>query len=276
VLGDLRVPVLRTPLVTTGQIEALTPGLEPGDLILERQEGYLSNLAMPGFWKHSSIHVGTPELRRSYFDEADVNAWVCRAGEPSGCFETLLQRRYPHAHAASVRSRNGWAMRAIESTAEGVVFKALEETCAVDSVATLRPRLSKVAKAKAIARAFGFVGLPYDYRFDFATNDSFICSELVYKCFRSRQQEHGLHLRLRLISGRPAMPTNDIAHSYAEHYATHGQQLDLVGFLDGDVRAQLALERPEAEFRDSHARCAWRPHQHGSRERQTPNLPRLR
>ena len=273
VLADMRVPLLPPPLVTRDQIDSLLPVLEPADVILERQEGYLSNLAMPGFWKHSSIHVGTPALRRAYFDCAEVNAWVRRAGEPSGCFDTLLRRRYPHAHAASGRSRNGWAMRAVESTAEGVVFKAVEETCAVDSLAILRPRLSKIAKAKAIARAFGFVGLPYDYRFDFTTNDSFICSELVYKCFRSTQHEHGLHLKLRWISGRPAMPTNDIAHHYSTRFATDGQRMDMIGFLDGDVRSRRAVLGSEGAFRASYARCAWRPHVHPPSTAQTPLIP---
>ncbi|MCB9603815.1 MAG: hypothetical protein H6721_24885 [Sandaracinus sp.] len=263
-IADLRVPGKRA-LVSRGQITNLALNLAPGDLLLERQEGFLSNLAMPGFWKHASIHVGTPAMRRVYFDDADVQEWVRRAGEPSGCFETLLQRRYPYAYAAGTRSRDGFVMRAIESTADGVCFKALEETCAVDSLASLRPCLSKVAKAKAIARAFGFVGLPYDYRFDFATNDSFICSELVYKCFRSSRTEHALHLKLRMISGRPAIPTNDIAHYYAQHFATHGQQLELVRFFDGDVRTGRAYDGSEEVFRQSHARAAWRPHVHERR-----------
>ncbi len=35
--------------------------MEPGDIIVARQNWYLSNIGLPGFWPHAELYVGTPE-----------------------------------------------------------------------------------------------------------------------------------------------------------------------------------------------------------------------
>ncbi len=75
-MGDTKVALVNYSLISAGQIAALLPKLEPGDIFLERRSWYLSNIGLPGFWAHAALFISTPEERRKFFDEAEVRAWV--------------------------------------------------------------------------------------------------------------------------------------------------------------------------------------------------------
>ncbi len=251
-IGDRRFRLRRTPLVRAEQRAEVGARLRPGDLILTRHEGYLSNLAMPGFWKHALIYVGTPDERRAVFDDPAVRAWAQSQGAPD--LETLLARHHGPAHA-QCGAQGGPAV--LSADGRGVGFDALDPVLRVDALAVLRPRMAPVALAQAFDTAFGFVGFPYDFLFDFACDQSFICSEVIYKAFHRGPMHGGLALRTRNIAGCASMPTNDLAQLYAERRGTPEQDLELVVFLDGDERAGEAVEAPEPAFATSWKRSAW-------------------
>ncbi|MEW8586125.1 MAG: hypothetical protein AB2531_10215, partial [Candidatus Thiodiazotropha sp.] len=94
-MGDVRVIRPHQSLITIEQIRTLQPRLEPGDLLLERREWYLSNIGLPGFWPHAALYIGTPEQRRNYFQSPDIQAWARQQGIADGDFESLLKTRYP-------------------------------------------------------------------------------------------------------------------------------------------------------------------------------------
>ena len=56
--------------------------------------------------------------------------------------------------------------------------------------------LPAVEKAAAILRAFGYVGRPYDFNFDFRTDAALLCSELVYKPYKPSPGRQGLRFPL--------------------------------------------------------------------------------
>ncbi|HEU4523245.1 MAG TPA: YiiX/YebB-like N1pC/P60 family cysteine hydrolase [Thermoanaerobaculia bacterium] len=245
-MGDTRVARGHTFLVTQKQIAGLAPRLDPGDVLLERREWYVSNVGLPGFWPHAAMYIGDAATRRRYFDDADVRDWVREQGRPDGDFEAFLRDRNPTAYGQSA------AGRVIEAVSEGVSFTTLEYSAAADTLAVLRPRVSKRDKAIAIARAFGYVGRPYDFNFDFHTDASLVCTEVIYKAFGG-----SLKLPLSTALNRPVMPANEIVRELDRTWGTPEQQFDLIAFFDGHEQKKVAIEAGASEFRESWRRPKW-------------------
>ncbi|MBL8111352.1 MAG: hypothetical protein JNK60_00585 [Acidobacteria bacterium] len=237
-MGDLKVYRQDRCLITEAQIQAALPRLEPGDIFLERREWFLSNVGLPGFWPHAALYLGTAGERTAFF------------GDDS--FETDIALRHPEAARNAAIPEAGHPRRVLEATGEGVVFTSLEHSASADSWAVLRPRLSKADRRAALLRAFRFAGRPYDFNFDFLTDDAIVCSELVYKAYRP-----GLDLPLLDILGRKAMPPNELARLFDAEAPSPSRQLDLVLFLDGSDRRGGAEEAGEDAFRASWKRPKW-------------------
>lgn len=135
---------------------------------------------------------------------------------------------------------------------EGVSFTTLDHSAAADSLAVLRPRASKRDKAIAIARAFSYSGRPYDFNFDFHTDNALVCSEVVYKAY-----EGSVKLPLSMTMNRLNTPPNEIVREFDATYGTAAQQFDFVLFLDGHERAKRAEAAGLAAFRSSWKRPKW-------------------
>jgi hypothetical protein len=257
-MGDTRVGRPRPPLISPVQITTLAPRLEPGDILLERREWYLSNIGLPGFWPHAALYVGTPTDRGGLARDPEVQAWVRVEGEPGGDLEALLQARHPAAYARHLVSEDGHPRRVLEALSEGVVFTSLEHSAAADALAVLRPRLSPVEKAAALLRAFSYAGRPYDFDFDFRSDAALVCTELVYKAYEPVPGFLGLRLSVAVVLGRPVMPANEVARQFDAEFGSAAQQFDLIVFLDGQERAGTAVERSVEAFRQSWRRPKWR------------------
>ena len=256
-MGDVKVLRSGNSLISPQQIDRLSQVLQPGDILLERREWYLSNIGLPGFWSHAALYVGTAEQRIKYFDDEEVRAWVKEAGVKNGDFESLLTQRYPQAYANSLQPDHGRLPRVIEAISEGVVFTTVEHTADADSLVVLRPRVSKPTKARAIQRAFHYSGRPYDFNFDFRTDDSLVCTELIYKAYEPVNGMGGLRLPLTDVLGRPVTPANAIARQFDAEYGSGHQQYEFVLFLDGQEHLGIAKEAGIPVFRESWRRPKW-------------------
>lgn len=257
-MGDTKVWRKDSSLISPDQLQSLGGRLEPGDVLLERREWYLSNVGLPGFWPHAVLFIGDPETRKKYFDDPEVTAWVRAQGQADGDFEKLLESRYPQAYATSLKPlEDSHIPRVIEAIGEGVSFTTLEHSAAADSVAALRPRLSRKEKAVAIFRSFLYSGRPYDYEFDFMTDSAIVCTELVWKSYQSCPDSRGLNFPMLNILGRLATPANELVRQFDVSFGTPEQQFDLVAFLDGDEKARRANESTLDEFRKSWERPKW-------------------
>jgi len=256
-MGDTKVKRRGVSLVSEEQIRKLSSRLEPGDILLTRHEWYLSNIGLPGFWPHGILFIGTPEERRAYFADAEVKSWVQSQGQADGDFEALLKTKEPGAWAASRKPVRGEVTRVIEAISEGVVFNSMEHAADVDSIVALRPRLAKREKAVAILRAFHYTGRPYDFNFDFRTDATIVCTELVYKSYEPATNFTGLRFPLIEMLGRPVLPANLIARQFHEQFGTPAQQLDFVAFIDGYEREKRAVESTVQAFCASWQRPKW-------------------
>jgi len=253
-MGDVKIKRQGRSLINSRQIQYLQTQLQPGDVLLERHEWYLSNVGLPGYWSHAALYIGTADERRAYFKGLDKNLLNTQAQD----FEAYLQQRYPQTYAASLHRHNdGHLPRVIEAISEGVSLTTLQYSGEADSIAILRPRLNKAEKARAIAQAFFYQGRPYDFNFDFLTDAALVCTELIYKAYEPDSNYQGLRLPLLDVLGRKATPANEFAHLYDAEQGTPEQQFDLIAFLDGHERKDKAVLSTEAEFRQSWKRPKW-------------------
>ena len=252
-MGDAKVKRLDRMLITLAQVKEAEARSEPGDILVERRNWYLSNVALPGFWPHSALWLGSPAELSTYFD-SDVE--VTRTY--GGLFTAALSRRFPSAWKAYLASApDGFQHRILEAVSEGVVFSPAEESIRADYVGLMRPRLAKVDKARAIERAFGYAFRPYDFDFDFFSDATLVCSELVYKAYEPRTGVKGVRFDLDRVAGRTTLGPNSIVTQFDRDYATPQQQLDFVWFLDGREKEGTASFADLAAFRASHQRYKW-------------------
>jgi hypothetical protein len=253
--GEVRVRRRGEALISPAQIREMRTRLEPGDILLQRREWYLTNAGIPGFWTHAALYVGTEEERIAFFDDPEVVRWTRGVGQPS--FESLLGARHPKAHARSRRTDGEHPASVLEAIAEGVSFTSLEHSAHADSIAVLRPRLTKRERAMALVRAFGYAGRPYDYDFDFGTDAALVCSELVYKSYQPGTGTPGVELRLASVAGRLMLTPNEVARSFSLSRGAADPQLDFVLMLDGSERTGDAHTASEEVFAASWQRPKW-------------------
>jgi 1-acyl-sn-glycerol-3-phosphate acyltransferase len=212
-IGDtkIREPRHGKSLITPELLERLRPMLQPGDILIERRNWYLSNAFLPGYWPHSALYVGTAEqLRAAGFDK-----------------DTRIQQ---HLETFSRPDAKGHEPAIIEAISEGVVFTTVEHSIGeADSVAVLRPQLTPLEKREVIARAFDHVGKPYDFDFDFFSSDKLVCTEVVYRAFSGY-----IDFPLVEILGRKTLPAIDIVRYWTG--GEGGAKLAFVGYIHGDEK----------------------------------------
>jgi hypothetical protein len=261
-MGDTRVARIGKPLITRADVDTLVlPKLEPGDIVVSRQNWFLSNIGLPGFWPHAMLYVGTAaDLAKSLDADPEVSAWAQAQVEKAPNFTALLSKRFPSkwkSYAEGQDFQGHGPIRVIESISEGVSFTAVEHAFGVDYLGALRPRLSKLDKAKAIERAFNYQGRPYDFDFDFFSDTSLVCTELVYKAYQPSADRRGLTIELVDVAGRRTLPANEFVKRYDAEHESKNPQLDFVVFLDGREKEGKAVLADEATFRGTFKRLKW-------------------
>jgi len=96
-------------------------------------------------------------------------------------------------------------------------------------------------------------GKPYDYEFDFSTDNALVCSELIWRAFRDAE---GLELAPETIGGRVLLSPNTLAIKFDRELDGGAGQLELALFLDG-LGPRRVVEGAAAAFRESWRRPKW-------------------
>lgn len=260
-MGDTRVARIGQPLITRAVVEkSVLPRLEPGDVIVSRQNWFLSNIGLPGFWPHAELYVGRPADWAALELDPGVKAWVDSQPEKASSFANLLERRYPSKwkmYADGVDFQGNSPIRVIESISEGVSFTAIEHAFGVDYLAAMRPRRPPLEKARAIERAFHYQGRPYDFDFDFYSDASLVCTELVFKAYQPEKGMQGLEFPLVDVAGRRTLPANEIVKRFDLEAGKADRQLDFVVFIDAHERDRSVFEATPQALRDTWKRLKW-------------------
>ncbi len=222
-LGDTRI-VDRPPFITLEQIEAIQQRLKPGDILLERRNWYLSNPMLPGFWPHAALYVGTVDDLRELgvLDHPAVAAHIEEYRVPAG---------------------DGRPHTVIEAVSEGVILNSLTHSLHADYAVALRPRVTSEDIQRAIVRAFGNLGKPYDFNFDFEDSARLVCTQVVYLSYMD-----AIDFPLKSVLGRSTLPANEIARKYVSEREAAERDLDFVFFLDAVPAESRAREAGVEEF----------------------------
>jgi hypothetical protein len=211
-IAELRQPGIKSPLapkrLTAGLRHQILARAEPGDIFVTRHDDALSNLFLPGFWPHAALYLGT---------RADLDELGAAADFPES----------PCGH---------WFL---EAKKDGVRFRAAEETLEIDACVVLRSPLTGENLATAIRRAMTHQGKPYDFLFDFRTQDRLACTEVIYRGF------HGcgpVLFHLEEVGGRLCLPAEELINQALQSgfrvIATGG--LGNGGILSG-TKAEIAF-----------------------------------
>ncbi len=233
----------RENFITDKQINIAKKILIPGDILLERRNWYASNIGLPGFWPHSALYTGTLEDMDVYFNDVSF-----LKGE---LFSMYLEQHFAEVYEFYLQQETS----VIESVKEGVILSRFEESGKADYLGVLRPRISKEEKLYALLEAFNNYGKPYDFNFDFVTQNSFVCSELLFYAYLPKEHYKGIHFPLRIISGRLLLTPNDMVQKFDEEYPN--SELDFVLFLDGSENLQTAHFENLDVFRKTWKRSKW-------------------
>lgn len=176
--------------------------LQPGDIILTYTAGYISDIFIPGTFKHAITYVGSVEDRHRAGLHADHLAWI-----PDTERDGLL-RAINTAGFAS-----GQDVNVIEAVGEGVIFNSLGHIMDthINRLLILRPQISPDERIRALVDVFRFLGDGYDFRFDFADASEQVCTEVVY---RALDGKGAIKFTLVERAGHPTLSADDIANSY--------------------------------------------------------------
>jgi uncharacterized protein YycO len=164
---SMMVSHVKTPLAAEGlspeSIQRdVQPSLKPGDILLTRRDGYLSNTFLPGHWGHAALYVGTPADLAKLGGTADLSAVL-----------KMLDRK----------DDDGLPVTVVEAIGEGVRPSSLEHALNANLLGIIRPKVDDEGKRVAIVRATKLLGTPYDFSFDLSSQDKIICTELVYRAY---------------------------------------------------------------------------------------------
>jgi hypothetical protein len=178
IVADIRYPHERDRVNDTIRAE-IEAALEPGDVIVSRHDDALSNLFLPGYWPHCSLHLGRAAQRQKLSIDLDAER-ARRLVDP---------------------------LCVLEARKDGVLFRPLNDTLSVDSVLVLRPEVDAPTIGKAISRAVVHEGKLYDFEFDFFRSDRLVCTGVVYRAYHGLG---GIEFQLSERAGRPTLAAEDV------------------------------------------------------------------
>ncbi|MBW8015130.1 MAG: hypothetical protein FVQ82_03015 [Planctomycetes bacterium] len=243
-------------LITPAQQEEMDKALLPGDIMISRKNWHVTNAGLPGFWPHAILYIGAEDKFNRFFDDAAVDQLVSSLASRELSLGEYLAERYPIRWKKYTRGADSGKYRVIESCKYGVILNSFKAAFG-DYMAAIRPRLDKKAKAQAIIEAFGHLDKPYDYNFDFATDNALVCTELVWRSYRPAKGKKGLVIDLIDMAGRKTLPANEIIKCYAENKGTKKSQFDFVYFIDAIEKKSKTFVADEKALLKSYKRGKW-------------------
>ncbi|MEA1880965.1 MAG: YiiX/YebB-like N1pC/P60 family cysteine hydrolase [Candidatus Marinimicrobia bacterium] len=159
-VGDIKSPVNQSIHFSEGQKQKIYSMLQPGDIILTYSEGYLSNIFLPGIFKHGILYTG----KRNNKNNLNIQ-------------EMGLQKQ----QLSMIQSTDD----IIESVSEGVISNSLNHILKkrINRLVVFRPLVDSTQVIEALRITHSFLGNSYDFSFDFNDASYQVCTEIIYRAY---------------------------------------------------------------------------------------------
>ena len=158
--GDIRMPLIDGIKFSKKQKKKFKDLLKPGDIILTYSSGYLSNIFLPGYFKHVVIYTGYQDYKKNKY----LSSVKLRPEQKNLVFNDN---------------------NIIESVSEGVITNNIEKYLNgyADRLLIFRPNLDDIEIMNVMERIHSYLGSSYDFDFDLSNGEKQTCSELVYRSY---------------------------------------------------------------------------------------------
>lgn len=201
-VGDIKAPTAKPLHFSPEQKKLVKSLLRPGDIILTYSAGYMSNIFLPGHFKHGIVYVGSPAQRQGMgLTEAKVR----------DCAPLPSETMYPYL--ARERLPNGYEADVIEAVSEGVVFNSMDflMDSHINRMVILRPQLEAEELVGALSHTYSLLNNPYDFKFDFNDGACECCTEIIYRSLHLRGR---FNFSLTKRAGVFTLSADDIVNYY--------------------------------------------------------------
>lgn len=239
IASELDMSGRKSKYVGQYELDTILKLVKPGDILLKRDNYYLSNVGIEGFWTHSAIFIGSLPILDSIFE----NCNLLLNEKPSH----YIEQNFPLIYQQIVGKDN----LIIEAIGKGVTINSVKNIVFVDYVSAIRPNLAKEDLFKSLMIAFEYFGVPYDFLFDFRTDDEVVCSELIYNAFRPRSDKEGLSFFFGEVMGLPFVSPNDFARQFSDEVENTNPAFSFVFFVDYDVKKSAPFFATKEDFANS-------------------------
>ncbi len=157
--------------------------MKPLDVLFEKTPFRLTDRFIPGYFGHNAVWTGTEQELK------DIGVW----DQLPEIYMNAVEKFGYQGDSFQSDIRAG--VRIIEALRPGVQINTLRDFLDIDDFAVMRAEeceewrkdetfcLTPETKKEYLIKAFSQIGKDYDFAFDVNTEDTIVCSELLYRTF---------------------------------------------------------------------------------------------
>ena len=160
IMADVRMPLVEGIKFSRRQKKQIIKSLKPGDIILTFSSGYLSNIFLPGYFKHVLSYTGKNNLKKNKF---------------------LNQVQLKDNQKKYIQSDHD----IIEANSDGVRTEELDSYLNgyANRIIAFRPNLNDDEIQIILKNLYSFLGIDYDFDFDLTSGEKQACTEIIYRSY---------------------------------------------------------------------------------------------
>ena len=160
IMADVRMPLIDGIRFSRRQKKQLLKILKPGDIILTYSSGYLSNIFLPGYFKHALAFTGLQDKEKNKY---------------------LTKIQLKDSQKKYVKTDHN----IIEANSDGVRTSNLNSYLDgyANRIIGFRPKLAEDEIQIILKTLYSFLGFDYDFDFDLTSGEKQACSEIIYRSY---------------------------------------------------------------------------------------------